>query len=178
MLSRAAMEHPSPFDRLAVIVPGLKHSAVLRKAFSFGVIGLVNAVIDTSVFFLARAAFSASAGIVNASASLAASCACAASETPLLIAANIVAWMVAVSGSYVMNSSITFAAESGRQLRWKDYARFVASGVVGLVANTGTLVVADDFTPIWAAKGVAILVGFVVNFSLSYFVVFRPRTKG
>ena len=36
-----------------------------------------------------------------------------------LIAANVLAWMVAVSGSYVMNSYVTFAAESGRKLRWK-----------------------------------------------------------
>ncbi len=36
-----------------------------------------------------------------------------------LIVANVLAWMVAVSGSYVMNSYVTFAAESGRKLRWK-----------------------------------------------------------
>jgi len=28
---------------------------------------------------------------------------------------------------------------------------------------------------VWAAKGLAILASFVVNFSLSHFVVFRPR---
>ena len=31
--------------------------------------------------------------------------------------------------------------------------------------------------PVWAAKLIAILVGFVVNFSLSHFVVFRPRER-
>ena len=50
------------------------------------------------------------------------------------------AWVVAVTGSYVMNSYITFAAESGRQLRWRAYGAFVASGIAGLVANTATLV--------------------------------------
>ena len=39
------------------------------------------------------------------------------------------AWLVAVTGSYVMNSSVTFAAESGRKLRWRAYAAFVVSGV-------------------------------------------------
>ena len=74
-----------------------------------------------------------------------------------------------------MNSFITFAAESGRQLRFKAYATFVASGVVGAVANTTTLVLAAHFVPVWAAKGLAILVSFVFNFSMSHFVVFRRR---
>ncbi len=39
-------------------------------------------------------------------------------------------WLVAVSGSYVMNSYVTFAAESGRRLRWRAYGTFVASGRV------------------------------------------------
>jgi hypothetical protein len=49
-----------------------------------------------------------------------------------LIPANVLAWLVAVSGSYVMHCFITFAAESGRQLRWRAYGAFVAFGVVGL----------------------------------------------
>ena len=86
-------------------------------------------------------------------------------------------WLVAVSCSYVMNSFITFAAESGRRLRWKDYGTFVVSGILGAVANTTTLVVAAHFMPVLAAKGCAILAGFVVNFSMTHFVVFRPRRK-
>ncbi len=82
---------------------------------------------------------------------------------------------MAVSCSYVMNSHITFAAESGRQLRWKSYGTFLASGVLGAIANTTTLVIAAKFMPLLAAKGVAILASFVVNFSMSHFVVFRTR---
>ena len=87
-------------------------------------------------------------------------------------------WLIAITGSYAMNSFITFAAESGRQLRLKSYATFVASGVVGATANTATLVVAAHFVPVWAAKGLAILVSFVFNFSMSHFIVFRrPAAK-
>ncbi len=39
-----------------------------------------------------------------------------------------------------MNSFITFAAESGRQLSWRTYATFVAAQALGLVASTSTLV--------------------------------------
>ncbi|MBX6426866.1 MAG: GtrA family protein [Variibacter sp.] len=164
-------------QRLVGAVPWLRHRTLLLKAVSFGLIGVVNAAVDASVFFLARALLSASATLAAASAAVSASCACAAPDTPILVAANVLAWMVAVSGSYVMNTSITFAAESGRRLRWRDYVRFVASGVAGLLANTTTLVVTDDFVPLWAAKGAAIFVGFVVNFSLSHLVVFRSRER-
>jgi putative flippase GtrA len=124
------------------------------KAVSFGMIGVVNTLIDASIFFLALATLTSS-----------------------LVAANILAWLVAVSCSYVMNSFITFARESGRKLRWRDYGTFVASGIAGVVANTATLVFAAQFVPVWAAKGCAILVSFMVNFSLSHFVVFRARSR-
>ena len=93
------------------------------------------------------------------------------------MAANVISWSVAVSGSYVMNSSITFAAESGRRLHWRAYLTFVASGIVGMLANTAMLLFAAEILllPIWLAKALAILASFAVNFSLSHFVVFRPR---
>jgi putative flippase GtrA len=94
------------------------------------------------------------------------------------VVANLISWSVAVTGSYVMNSSITFAAESGRQLRLRAYLTFVASGIAGLLVNTATLLFAAEILllPVWLAKAVAILASFLVNFSMSHFVVFRPRT--
>jgi putative flippase GtrA len=92
-----------------------------------------------------------------------------------LIAANVLSWLVAVSCSYVMNSFITFAHESGRKLSWRAYGTFVASGIAGVIANTTTLVVAAHWMPVIAAKLLAIIASFLVNFSLSHFVVFRPH---
>ena len=74
-----------------------------------------------------------------------------------------------------MNSFTTFAAETGRALRLKDYAAFVGSGLAAVIATTITVVIAANFMPVWAAKGVAILVSFAVNFSITHFVVFRPK---
>jgi putative flippase GtrA len=90
-----------------------------------------------------------------------------------------VSWSVAISGSYVLNSSITFAAESGRKLRWRSYGMFLASGIVGWFANTAALVFAAQILlfPVWLAKAAAILASFVVNFSLSHFIVFRVRPR-
>ena len=117
-------------------------------------VGVVNSLVDYSVFLSAYYLL----------------------DLPL-IPANVLAWLVAVSGSYVMNCLITFAAESGRQLRWRAYGAFVASGVVGVIANTTVLVVASRWLPVPVAKLLAIAASFAVNFSLSHFVVFRTRER-
>ena len=152
-----------------------QNRGVLIKAMSFAAIGVVNAVIDASVFFLSYAALGSFAGLAGIMRQIADLCPCGGVPTVRLVVANVIAWLVAVSGSYVMNSFITFAAESGRQLRLRDYLTFGASGIVGLIANTAVLVLAAQAMPVWAAKGLAILASFVVNFSLSHFVVFRAR---
>jgi putative flippase GtrA len=139
----------NPFGRLAA---AFKKRAMLMKATSFALVGLVNTAIDLGVFLVAY-------NLLHLS----------------LIPANVMAWFVAVSFSYVMNSTITFAAESGRKLRWRDYGVFVASGVVGVVANTTTLVLMSYVAPVLVAKFCAIGVSFLVNFTLSHFVVFRKR---
>jgi putative flippase GtrA len=161
------MSLPSPLERLSrrldQVWPG---RAFLVKAMSFALVGLVNLAVDFSVFSIAYFYLGLS-----------------------IITANVIAWSVAVTGSYVMNSLITFAEESGRQLRVKDYASFALSQIGGLVANTLTIFVASYFiaallhaprdaaVPVLLAKVMAIGVGFLVNFSLSHFIVFRRRAK-
>jgi putative flippase GtrA len=147
------------------------------KAVSFALIGVVNTLVDYGVFLLARAVLSGSASGIAAIGSLSDFCQCGNATTTTLVVANIISWSVAVTGSYVLNSSITFAAESGRKLSWRAYLTFVVSGIAGLLTNTATLLFAAEILllPVWLAKAVAILTSFVVNFSLSHFVVFRQR---
>ena len=137
--------------------------ALFIKAISFGLVGVVNTGVDFCIFWIAAQHFG----------------------LPLVVA-NVISWTIAVSGSYVMNSMFTFAAESGRKLGWRPYGTFLASGVIGLVANTATLLVAARLAPhviadpalqLAAAKVCAIGASFVVNFSLSHFVVFRRRVE-
>jgi putative flippase GtrA len=161
------------FPRATALVE--PHFHVLRKAVSFALIGVVNVLIDTTVFLLAYSYISASPWALRPLDAFADGCGCVTRTSIVLIAANIMSWLVAVSCSYVMNSHITFAAESGRRLRWKSYGTFVASGVLGAIVSTTVLVIAAKFMPVLAAKGAAILAGFVVNFSMSHFVVFRVR---
>jgi putative flippase GtrA len=127
---------------------------LVGQAARFAVIGVVNTLVDFGVFLFAFAFLTSS-----------------------LVAANVLSWAVAVTGSYIMNSFITFAAESGRRLRLRAYAGFIGSGLAGLIANTATLLVAARLLllPVVLAKVLAIGVSFLVNFSLARFLVFRPR---
>jgi putative flippase GtrA len=126
--------------------------ALYLKAASFAAVGVVNTVIDFTVFW--------------------------AAATVLLwplVPANVLAWAVAVTCSYVMNCHITFGPETGRILRWGDYLAFAATGVAGMAASTAALFALAYVMPLLAAKLASILVSFVVNFALSNLVVFRPR---
>jgi putative flippase GtrA len=127
---------------------------LVGQAAKFATIGVVNTLVDFGVFLLAI-------GFLTSS----------------LVAANVLSWTVAVTGSYVMNSFVTFAALTGRRLRFKAYIGFIGSGVAGLIANTATLLIAAKllFLPVVLAKVLAIGASFLVNFSLARFVVFRPR---
>ena len=149
--------------------------AISLKAISFGLIGVVNTAVDYGVFMIACAAYAHLPAALALSGWVSDACACGGPESILLIGANITSWLIAVTGSYIMNSSITFIAESGRQLRWRAYFTFVVSGIAGLFADTAALIFAAQILllPIWMAKAAAILASFIVNFSLSHFVVFR-----
>src|SRR6266849_5353687 len=100
---------PAPEGLSRRLVQAWRSRAVALKATSFALIGVVNVAVDFSVFSFAYFYL----------------------KWPIIIA-NVVAWGIAVSGSYVMNSLITFAAESGRQLRLKDYGTFALAQTGGL----------------------------------------------
>ena len=147
------MQPARPPVRLSARLSALwRDRTMMLKAASFAAVGMINFIVDFSVFSFAFYVL----------------------KWPI-IAANIASWIIAVSGSYVMNSMFTFAAESGRQLRWKDYASFVASQTGGLVANTATVFILSYFMPVLLGKALAIGASFTVNFSLSHWLVFRRR---
>jgi putative flippase GtrA len=145
------MQLPRPLERLSDRLTQADR-AIMLKALSFGMVGIVNFAVDFGIFSFGYYVL----------------------KWPI-VAANVVSWAIAVSGSYVMNSLITFAAESGRQLRFRDYVTFAASQIGGLVANTATVFALAYFMPVLLAKALAIGASFLVNFSLSHWLVFRRR---
>jgi putative flippase GtrA len=155
VLSVVPMTHVCFYERARIwVLRGWRNRAVTFKAAVYALVGAVNTAVDYGVFLAAHALL----GLP-------------------LVAANTLSWMVGVSNSFLLNSTITFAAESGRKLRWSAYFTFVASGIVGWLANTAALLVAVEvlLLPVWLAKLLACMASFIVNFSLSHFVVFRIR---
>jgi putative flippase GtrA len=140
---------PRLSDRL---ITAWHERAIAIKAVSFAAVGVVNSAVDFGIFSFAYYYL----------------------ELPI-VAANVMAWLVAVSGSYVMNTLTTFARESGRELSARAYFAFMISQVAGLLANTTTVFVASYFIPVLLGKVLAIGSSFLVHFSLSHFVVFRKR---
>lgn len=134
------------------MIDAFRQSKTSAKLISFALVGVGNTAIDFGIFIL-----------------------CYKHLGLPLIASNLLAWLVAVSCSYVVNTLTTFRAESGRVLQRRHYISFVLSGVLGVVASTTVLVVASTFVQVLFAKLLSILVGFLVNFTMSNFVVFRSR---
>lgn len=110
-------------------------SPTFLKMVSFAMIGVANALVDFGVF---------------------------AFDYKLLgmplVPSNVVAWLVAVSGSYLMNTLITFRHESGRILRREDYLTFVGFGILGVFSAITPLVALSYFVEVFVAKLVSILV--------------------
>jgi putative flippase GtrA len=123
---------------------------VLVKMLSFASIGVVNVIIDVIIFTILVQFLHLH-----------------------LIAANILSWLVAVTGSYMMNSKITFGRETGGLLSVRRYLRFAGSGILGVAISTAVLLALSNYINIPTAKLASILAGFGVNFCMSHFVVFR-----
>ena len=152
----------SLFDRIRSL---LQDRALLLKAVSFAGVGVVNTLVDFGLFTFGRLYLELS-----------------------ILVANAFAWIIAVTGSYVMNSMITFAAESQRKLRFKAYVSYLGAQVAGFVGDTVTVYVVAYLVTILVGNALAIdpsLVGkvfglgvsFLLNFSLSHFFVFRPTAR-
>jgi putative flippase GtrA len=138
-------------DRLHAVS---RQRATMFKAVSFGLIGFVNTAVDIGVFSIGYYLL----GLP-------------------IVAANLLSWSLAVTCSYFLNSMITFSIESPRALSLRTYATFVLAQLAGFAANTTTVVLASHFMPVLFGKALATGVSFMVNFSLSHFVVFRrPAT--
>ncbi len=149
------MTSANPLRHLSsrVLAPPLD-GVLLLQAIRFAAVGVVNTLVDFTVFLFAFTFLTSS-----------------------LAGANVFSWSVAVTGSYVMNSFFTFSVESGGRLRIRSYLGFTASNVVGFIANTAILLLTAKLLmlPVIVAKLAAVVASFLVNFSLTRFVVFRSQ---
>ena len=83
----------------ARLLQAWRANPVAVKALSFGLIGVINSAVDFGVFSLGYYYFGLS-----------------------ILASQLIAWVIAVTGSYVMNSLITFSAEFRKRIQTEPAA--------------------------------------------------------
>jgi putative flippase GtrA len=107
----------------------------------FALIGCANTLIDFSVFWLGarRMGF------------------------PIVIA-NVTAWLVAFTFSYLVNGRFTFRRGWNVLLNIRYYCRVAVGNLLSLVLATTILLIAASHMPLAFAKLLSIAVGFAVNF--------------
>lgn len=114
--------------------------ALGNKAARFLVVGAVNTVIDMSVFALALAA----------------------GAKPLT--ANVIAWAVAVSCSYVFNSRWSFERDKTLSTL-RSVLRFVSLGaLISLGVSSGIIAALAGWIGVWPAKVLGVVLAAILNF--------------
>lgn len=134
---------------LVRVLQYLRLHRIAIKAILFALIGAFNTVVDIGVFSFVYFYIGTQ-----------------------IFVANVAAWVVAVSSSYVLNSSITFAVESRGRLSVLTYFAFAMTQLAGFAVNTAGVIVAAYFIPVLYAKIIATVGSLIVNFWLSNSFVF------
>jgi putative flippase GtrA len=125
-----------------------------RRFFLFGVVGVVNTLVDFAAF----------------------SAALALGVTPAL--ANILAFATANPLSYIINGKVTFRSASGpAALSFGAYAKFCAAHLVSLAISTGLVFWLSPVTGAIPAKLLAVAATLLINFLTSSAIVFGAGEK-
>ncbi len=110
------------------------------KALRFGIVGVFNTVVDVAAFALLLAAGATA------------------------LAANVGAWLVAVSFSYAINSRWSFE-RSGELHEARSIARFLGMGaLISLGVSSAAILALAPLTGLWPAKLIGIVAAAVLNF--------------
>ena len=123
----------------------------MKKEFiRFGLVGVINTAVDFAVFVLLYRL---------------------ADFDPLL--ANALAFLVAVTNSYLMNHHWTF--QTGEDVSFSAYIRFVVLNAGGLVIGTLTIVLLEGTMPLEFAKIIAAFLTLIWNYTSSKLFVFKTK---
>ena len=120
-----------------------------RRAATFVAVGAVNTVIDVAAF----ACFYQLAGLD-------------------VILSNVLAFLLAVTNSYIMNFLITFADRHSRRGTLRSFARFLLVAVLSLCVSTVIVYLLSMLMHPMIAKLVATGASTVINYCGSYRFVF------
>lgn len=126
----------------------------LVQPLRFGVVGIVNTVLDLAVFWLL-------AGVLS---------------TPILIA-NTLSYSVGALNSFALNRVWTFRGVAFRRGAAVQLPLFMLVSLVGLVVANLTLWLFAQALPVMVAKVVSVAVTFGWNFFASKGLVFRAQQQ-
>lgn len=90
-----------------------------------------------------------------------------------IIAANAVAFLVAVSFSYIVNKKWTFSGRSSGQNMLSEWIRFIVISVGGFILATVILYMLVPMLPVLVAKIIATGASFLWNFLLVRFHIWK-----
>ncbi len=120
-----------------------------RRAATFVAVGAVNTIIDVAAF----ACFYQLAGLD-------------------VISSNVLAFLIAVTNSYIMNFLITFADRHSGRGTIRSFARFLLVAVISLCVSTIIVYLCSIFMHPLFAKLIATGASTVINYRGSYRFVF------
>lgn len=92
-----------------------------------------------------------------------------------LILANVLAFLVAVTNSYLMNRYWSFAHLRSNKHTLREYIEFVSASIFAVFFSTAILVFGQAYLAVGILKLLAAIVTPIVNFLLYRFLVFAPR---
>lgn len=110
------------------------------KIIRFGIVGVLNTLVDLTAFAVLVAI-----------------------STPALLA-NVVAWFVAVSFSYVLNSRWSFERNTELAESWSLLRFFGSGALISLGVSSGALLALTPYLGLWPAKIIGVVVAAILNF--------------
>lgn len=117
--------------------------------FRFGVVGAINTAIDFAVFFTLYSLFAVH-----------------------LVIANVIAFLAAVTNSYLLNKFWSFNHLDSGPMHWRQFFLFATISVLALSVNTAILVIGEPYLPILLLKIIGAVVVPLINFVGYRYVVF------
>lgn len=129
------------------------HKEHFRQFYKFSVVGVINTLIDFSVFVLLTRLITFFGGHV--------------------LYANVISFSFAVSNSYIFNRRWTFRSRD--QERVRQYIKFFVINLTGLGVNTGFLYLFVYHFHLYdiLSKALAIVITLFWNFFLNKWLVFK-----
>ncbi|OUR78775.1 hypothetical protein A9Q83_06100 [Alphaproteobacteria bacterium 46_93_T64] len=125
-------------------------TTISRQAFKFAITGILNTGIDFAIFFTLIYVVSVHFAV-----------------------ANTVAFLIAVTVSYIINKNWTFSDQNSGHKILSEWIHFTVISIGGFILATTLLFILDPYIHVGAAKIIATGASFIWNFTLTRFYLWK-----